>query len=138
MESKSTTKSTIKSMLIAYRKENNLRQEDVANALGMADSSTYRSWETGRSSPKSEMLVKIAQMYNISLDTLMGNTAKTNESRFAVSSGNKYNDDVYGDRYLSELQNNEKLIIMKYRQLNSEDKEKLGEFMEKIFPNQAN
>ena len=77
-------------------------------------------------------------MYNISLDTLMGNTAKSGDNRFSVLSGNKYNEDVYGDRYLSELQNNEKLIIMKYRQLNSEDKEKVGEFIEKILPKQSN
>ncbi|MFQ8957842.1 MAG: helix-turn-helix domain-containing protein [Eubacterium sp.] len=89
--------------MYCIQKENDLRQQDVAKALGLYDSSTYRSWETGRSSPKPDMLVKIAQMYNISLDTLMGNTARSGDNRFSIS-GNKYNEDVYGDRYLSKLQ----------------------------------
>ena len=138
MDYKTSVKNTVRDMLIAYRKKNDLRQQDVAKALGLYDSSTYRSWETGRSSPKPDMLVKIAQMYNISLDTLMGNTARSGDNRFSIASGNKYNEDVYGDRYLSKLQNNERLIIMKYRQLNSEDKEKVGEFIENILPKQSN
>lgn len=136
MDYEASVKQTLKDNLIAYRKANNLRQEDVATALGLNDSSTYRSWETGRSSPRPAMLIKIAQMYNISLDTLLGNTARVGDRSFSVSSKSKYNDDVYGDRYLSELQNNEKLFIMKYRQLNSEDKEKVGKFLEDILPKQ--
>ena len=108
MDYKTSVKDTVRDMLIAYRKKNDLRQQDVAKALGLYDSSTYRSWETGRSSPKPDKLVRIAQMYNISLDTLMGNTARSGDNRFSIASGNKYNEDVYGDRYLSKLQNNEK------------------------------
>ena len=49
MDYKTSVKNTVRDMLIAYRKKNDLRQQDVAKALGLYDSSTYRSWETGRS-----------------------------------------------------------------------------------------
>ena len=61
-------KLNIKNNIIALRKKCGLTQQEVAEALTVKDASTYRSWETGRSSPKPAMLLKIAQVYGVSIE----------------------------------------------------------------------
>lgn len=126
-------KMNIKENLIRLRKANGLTQCEAAQALNMKDASTYRSWEIGRSSPKNSMLVRIARMYNITVDKLLTNRENDKIiSKHKVSSSIEYEDNVYGDEYLSELENSEKLFIMKFRQLNAKDKKKVAEFLDEI------
>lgn len=125
-------------MIIAHnlkelRETNGLKGKDVANALAI-NPSTYRSWETGRAAPKFLTLMQIANMYNVSISVILENPNKINTS---VSSSNDYNKSIYGDRYLSELENSEKLFIMKLRQLNKQDKDKIFDFMDSIFPKES-
>lgn len=128
-------KLNIKNNIIALRKKCGLTQQETAEALTIKDASTYRSWETGRSSPKPAMLLKIAQIYGISVEDLMGVEAPTPvPNRLKVASPSTYNENIYGDRYMGELQNDEKLFVMKLRQLNLQDKAKVAEFLENILP----
>lgn len=128
-------KKNIKENLIYFRKANGLTQEETANALNIKDSSTYRSWETGRSAPKNSMLVRIARMYNVSTDRILTNTDDyKNIRQHKVSAPVEYDDSVYGDEYLSELENSEKLFIMKFRQLNAKDKQKVAKYLDEILP----
>ena len=128
-------KLNIKNNIIALRKKCGLTQQEAAEALTVKDASTYRSWETGRSSPKPAMLLKIAQVYGVSIEGLMGTESPAPAvSKLKVASPGTYNEHIYGDNYLGELQNDEKLFVMKLRQLNMQDKARVGEFLESILP----
>lgn len=61
------------------RKDAGLTQVDVANKLGISQPA-YASWERGVKKPTQDNLVKIAQVLNVSVDYLVGNSEeKTDE-----------------------------------------------------------
>lgn len=55
--------------LAALREKANLLQEDVAAALKI-DRSTVAKWETGASSPRTDKLPALAQLYGCTIDAL--------------------------------------------------------------------
>ena len=55
------------------RKKVGLTQVDVAGKLGISQQA-YASWERGIKKPTQENLVKIAQVLNVSVDYLVGNS----------------------------------------------------------------
>lgn len=61
------------------RKDTGLTQVDVASKLGISQQA-YASWERGVKKPTQDNLVKIAQVLNVSVDYLVGNSEeKTDE-----------------------------------------------------------
>ena len=54
------------------RKQAHLTQVDVAEKLGISQPA-YASWERGVKQPTQENLVKIAKLFNASIDTLVSN-----------------------------------------------------------------
>ena len=54
-----------------YRKKNKLNQKDIAEKIGVVQQ-TYSNYETGTRTPSIDILLKLAEIYNISLDTLTG------------------------------------------------------------------
>ena len=93
------------------RKQAGLTQVDVAEKLGISQPS-YASWERGIKKPTQENLVKIAQVLNVSVDYLVGNSEERTD----------------------ELDNIELLFRMNSKGLTEEEKEifkkELIEFME--------
>lgn len=93
------------------RKDTGLTQVDVASKLGISQQA-YASWERGVKKPTQDNLVKIAQILNVSVDYLVGNSQET----------------------LGELDNIELLFRMNSKGLTEEEKEtfkkELIEFME--------
>ena len=57
--------------LIKLRKDKQLTQEQVANYLNMSQS-TYQHYENQRAEPSIETLCKLADLYGVSLDYLVG------------------------------------------------------------------
>jgi len=55
------------------RKKANFTQVEVAEKLGISQPA-YASWERGAKKPTQENLVKIAQVLNVSVDYLVGNS----------------------------------------------------------------
>lgn len=55
------------------RKQAHFTQVDVAEKLGISQPA-YASWERGIKKPTQENLVKIAQILNVSIDYLVGNS----------------------------------------------------------------
>lgn len=51
------------------REENNLTQEKIADILNVSRTA-YANWEIGRSEPSVDMLINIANFYNVSIDYL--------------------------------------------------------------------
>ena len=119
----------IKDILVRLRKAHGLNQEELSNILGIKRD-TYASWETGRSSPKKEMIVKLSKVYNVSCDYIL--TGIHSNGALSVASPVNYNSDVYGDCYVSELSNFEKALLLKLRPLNAQDKQKVVEFINEL------
>lgn len=55
------------------RKQAHLTQVELASKLGIVQSS-YADWERGKKKPTQDNLVKIAQILNVSVDYLLGNS----------------------------------------------------------------
>lgn len=60
--------------LKSYRREANLSQKALAEMLDVSQS-TVAMWESGKNSPEYNTLVKIAAIFNVSMDSLAGNPA---------------------------------------------------------------
>ena len=58
------------------RKERSLTQEQLAEALGVTVGAVYK-WENGRSVPELEMLMQLADLFQVSLDALVGFAARS-------------------------------------------------------------
>lgn len=93
------------------RRQAGLTQVDVAEKLGISQPA-YASWERGVKKPTQENLVKIAQILNVSVDYLVGNS----------------------EEKLDELDNIELLFRMNSKGLTEEEKavfkKELIEFMD--------
>lgn len=57
--------------LVYFRKKQGFTQNDVAHHLNVART-TYTNWEANRAEPDISTLIKISDLYNISLDNLVG------------------------------------------------------------------
>ena len=57
--------------LIELRKRNNLTQKEIAAALGITQPS-YIRYENGTAEPTQQTLVKIADLFDVSIDFLLG------------------------------------------------------------------
>lgn len=57
--------------LISERKTLKFRQQDVAERIGVP-TTTYGGWERGDAEPSAEMLVKLSDLFDCSVDDLLG------------------------------------------------------------------
>lgn len=69
----------IKDILKLERKTRNLTQKDIAVKLNLTREA-YTMYETGRSIPPTEVIIKLADMYNVSTDYLLGRYHKTTDN----------------------------------------------------------
>lgn len=56
----------------------------VAKAIGLKSMQTYANWEYGRTEPDFEMLTKIANLFNVSVDSLLGNKEKASNQELSL------------------------------------------------------
>ena len=99
-------------IFVNLRKDNNLTQLDIANKLGFAKN-TVCAWEKGRAQPNFETLIKLAKIFNVSIDYLLGL-----EDDFGVK---QY------DQTGATLTADEKELLNTYRALSDERQEMLIE-----------
>lgn len=59
----------------ALREDNDLTQQQLADYLGVAQN-TYSQYETGKIAYTTQVLVKLADFYGVSVDYLLGRTDK--------------------------------------------------------------
>ncbi|XRJ97008.1 helix-turn-helix domain-containing protein [Latilactobacillus sakei] len=64
--------------IINLRESHDWSKTYVANHLGLKNMQTYANWEYGKSEPDNEMLTKIAKLFDVSTDYLLGNTNEKN------------------------------------------------------------
>lgn len=55
------------------REDRDIRQSDLAEAVGI-DQRTISNYETGRTNPDSDALIKLADFFGVSIDYLVGRT----------------------------------------------------------------
>ena len=61
------------------REDMDLRQIDVAKSTGI-DQKTLSNYETGRTNPDSEAIIKLADFFDVSTDYLLGRSVKNKPS----------------------------------------------------------
>lgn len=71
-----------------YRKKKNLKQADVANELGISRQA-YSHYEVGKRQPDYEILLKLAELYDTSVEALI-----TGEEKFGVDYEYKMTDSI--------------------------------------------
>ncbi len=62
----------------SYRRERHLTQEQLAEALGVTVGAVYK-WESGRSVPEIGLLVEMADLFETSVDALLGYQYRSND-----------------------------------------------------------
>ncbi len=105
------------------RKKANLTQQQVSDAIGI-NRSAYAYYEVGKSRPKIESLEKLAAIYNITVDELIGDdkdVAQVDDPKLDTgwSTTDKFND-------LSEF---EQSVILKVRLMSKDEKNELVGFL---------
>lgn len=62
---------TLNEMIRKYRRERDLTQEQLAEAMGVSAASVSK-WETGQAAPELTVLMALADFFEVSVDTLVG------------------------------------------------------------------
>ncbi|MCI8554738.1 MAG: helix-turn-helix transcriptional regulator [Clostridiales bacterium] len=112
--------------LRALRGYHNLTQRQVAQSLSI-DRSTYAYYETGKTHPDFETLTRIARMFGVSTDYLLGLDESPVRSVIRAIPG--FEDprrDMGPERIeLARLNEDEQALILLFRQLDEDAKERL-------------
>ena len=62
---------TIAENIAEYRTKNNMTQEELAYQVGVSRQAVTK-WETGESAPELSKLIRIAELFGLSVDKLLG------------------------------------------------------------------
>ena len=113
---------TLTESLKRIRKQYKMTQEDIAKLLGISRSG-YTYYETGKTVPSIEVLKKLSSIYNVSIDDIVDNPAKDGADK-------RYYDDILtvsegNADPLIYMKKEEQALIMAFRLLTKEEKEKL-------------
>lgn len=111
----------ISNRLKELRQEKDLLQKDVANYLNIS-TSAYGFYEQGKRTPDSEMMKKLSEFFNVSLDYLLGKT-DIRESADDILNGKEptialhsdYQYDELPDEAKKEIENFIEFIKAKYK-----------------------
>lgn len=108
--------------LINLREERNLSKTEVARRLGLSSMQRYANYEYGKNEPDASMLKKIANLYDVSVDYLVGKS----ERRKYYDLTDKDRDDigVQVDRMLAGLSSDAETNYYG-EPMSPEDKEKM-------------
>lgn len=74
----------IKDRIKELRKESGYTQESLAKALGLNAKSSIANYENGSNAPSDDIKLKMCDLFNVSIDYLMGKTNIRNEGNLFV------------------------------------------------------
>lgn len=111
----------ISNRLKELRQEKDLLQKDIANYLNIS-TSAYGFYEQGKRTPDAEIMKKLSEFFNVSLDYLLGKTA-IRESADEILSGKEptvalhsdYEYDELPDEAKKEIENFIEYVKAKYK-----------------------
>lgn len=96
--------SNIKDRIRELRKEKNLTQEELAKMLGLSAKSNIANYENGANAPSDEVKLKMCEIFNCSMDYLMGKTEyKTTNEMIDAYLRTQYEIDVHNAIINSEI-----------------------------------
>ena len=82
----------------ALRRRHGLTQEQLAEALGMTPGAVYK-WEAGLSQPELAVIVELADLFQVSMDVLVGYELRNNDRESVIERLKQYvhdRDHVHG------------------------------------------
>ena len=104
------------------RKEKKITQQMLSEALGIKRE-TYSNYEC-RTLPPQYLILRLAKIYNVTPDVFYRIDLDTS-TMFTANTNN----DIYGESSFVDLTDSEKLLLMKFRQLNKADQKEISEFI---------
>lgn len=109
--------------IINLRESHDWSKTYVANHLGLKNMQTYANWEYGKSEPDNEMLTKIANLFDVSTDYLLGNTDKRHY--YDLTSKDKKGIDKQIEDMMSGVSDNSLAYFQNGAELDDDDKKLL-------------
>jgi len=100
------------------RQQCELTQKQIADTLSI-DRSTYSYYETGKTSPPLDTLVRLAKMFNISTDNLLGYAPKP--AAVLHESAPVYYRNAPVEEDFTLLPKGEQNLLIRFRQLSDQD-----------------
>lgn len=121
--------------LVKLRKDRSITQADLAKHLGI-ERTTYGKYETSGIQPPVEIIIKLAEFYDISTDFLLGREKRPDGSGFAsgnaiVNGVNGHNTGTVtvtvtnGETHSRELSKEEQEILRIYSELDAKSRHKM-------------
>ena len=107
--------------LKSLRKQCAFTQQQISDALGI-DRSTYAYYESNTTQPNVEALKKLAQIFNVSVDYLVGYEGRRSRS-FVVNDDPVTQEEMYDFSipcYASELSSDERELLLYYRAIDNQ------------------
>ncbi len=114
-----------------FRKLSGFRQDDIAKVIGL-DRSAYAYYESGKTEPNTENMIKIAKMLGIDMNTLLGYEVSEPLHELCSGAENAYDatNELQADD-ISKCTPDERYIIACYRA--SENKQGIIDAVSKIY-----
>lgn len=111
---------TISQRIFGIMEEKHLKQSDLANYIGVANSSVS-DWKKKGSTPSADKIVKISEFLNVSIDYLLGRTENQNGIT-QVNTGDVGNHSNMNNSSKTELDEMSRELLNKFKELSFDDK----------------
>ena len=115
--------------LRAIRKEHGLTQQNIADVLGV-DRTTYTVYEGGSITPSPATLVKLSQIYNVTVGYLIG--VEENHPELRKIPDEKQREKLLSSDPISLLKKEEKELLLYFRVISDEEKRKIIDEMKTL------
>lgn len=115
--------------LRAIRKEHGLTQQNIADVLGV-DRTTYTVYEGGSITPSPATLVKLSQIYNVTVGYLIG--VEENHPELRKIPEEKQMEKLLSSDPISLLKKEEKELLLYFRVLSDAEKHKIIDEMKAL------
>ena len=115
--------------LRAIRKEHGLTQQNIADVLGV-DRTTYTVYEGGSITPSPATLVKLSQIYNVTVGYLIG--VEENHPELRKIPDEKQEKKLLSSDPFSLLKKEEKELMLYFRVLSDAEKHKIIDEMKTL------
>ena len=115
--------------LRAIRKEHGLTQQNIADVLGV-DRTTYTVYEGGSITPPPATLVKLSQIYNVTVGYLIG--VEENHPELRKIPEEKQMEKLLSSDPISLLKKEEKELLLYFRVISDEEKRKIIDEMKTL------
>ena len=126
MSNEKRTRSLFASRLRLLRKVCNMTQKQVAQSLSI-DRSTYAYYETDKTKPDYETLLRIAQIFNVSIDYLLGRD-QDEAPPLLLHDGAAGSESAQKTEAREKLTPDEQSFLQVYRQLDNIQKSAVKQF----------